>query len=351
MVTASSRRQSIKMQPVAELARQLLSPYEREQFSPIAEEPYLAVDLAEVGALKEAENFSHVCETIRRLPCPTIGIGEPPSPTCELSAALDVVVASAKEAVPAIGNICKNPLAAMTLVQQLRYAEGVSIASGLFAESVAYATLQGGREFQDSDLFSSKQKDSRQELAEEATATDSPVIVSREGDRLLLTLNRPQYLNAYSSAMRDALMEGLQLLASDHSLTGATLCGNGPCFSIGGDLREFGTFRDTAHAHAIRSTRNVGLMISELAERIECRVHRACIGSGIELPAFCQHIVATGDTFFQLPEITFGLIPGAGGTVSILRRIGRQRTAFMALSARKINAPTALSWGLIDAIE
>ena len=54
--------------------------------------------------------------------------------------------------------------------------------------------------------------------------------------------------------------------------------------------------------------------------------------------------------FLQLPEIRFGLIPGAGGCVSIPRRIGRQRTAYLALSARRINAATALDWGLVDAI-
>ena len=96
---------------------------------------------------------------------------------------------------------------------------------------------------------------------------------------------------------------------------------------------------------------NAGLLIAELADRIECRVHRVCIGSGIELPAFCQRIVATKETIFQLPEITMGMIPGAGGTVSVLQRIGRQRTAYFALSAKKIDAQTALEWGLIDAID
>ena len=58
----------------------------------------------------------------------------------------------------------------------------------------------------------------------------------------------------------------------------------------------------------------------------------------------------TSNTFIQLPEIKLGLLPGAGGTVSILRRIGRHRTAYLALSARRISAATALQWGLVDAI-
>ena len=61
-------------------------------------------------------------------------------------------------------------------------------------------------------------------------------------------------------------------------------------------------------------------------------------------------VVADSNTFFQLPEIKLGLLPGAGGTVSILRRIGRHRTAYLALSARRINAATALEWGLVDEI-
>ena len=87
-----------------------------------------------------------------------------------------------------------------------------------------------------------------------------------------------------------------------------------------------------------------------LGAKLEFQLHRACIGAGIELPAFAAHVVAARNTFMQLPEIQFGLLPGAGGTVSIAKRIGRHRTAYLALSARRINAATALQWGLIDAI-
>jgi enoyl-CoA hydratase/carnithine racemase len=56
------------------------------------------------------------------------------------------------------------------------------------------------------------------------------------------------------------------------------------------------------------------------------------------------------DTVLGLPELSLGLIPGAGGTVSISRRIGRWRTAYLVLSGRTIDAPTALRWGLVDEI-
>jgi enoyl-CoA hydratase/carnithine racemase len=62
-------------------------------------------------------------------------------------------------------------------------------------------------------------------------------------------------------------------------------------------------------------------------------------------------VVASEDAWFQLPELSMGLIPGAGGTLSLPRRIGRQRTAWLALSGVRLDAATALRWRLVDAIE
>jgi enoyl-CoA hydratase/carnithine racemase len=79
-------------------------------------------------------------------------------------------------------------------------------------------------------------------------------------------------------------------------------------------------------------------------------VHGACIGAGVELPAFAGRVVARPDATFRLPEVSMGLVPGAGGTVSIPRRIGRERFAPWALAGETIDATTALSWGLVDEI-
>lgn len=79
-------------------------------------------------------------------------------------------------------------------------------------------------------------------------------------------------------------------------------------------------------------------------------MHGAAVGAGMEIAAFGAHLEATPDAFFQLPEIRFGLIPGSGGCVSIPRRIGRMRTGYLALSARRLDARTACAWGLVDAV-
>lgn len=63
------------------------------------------------------------------------------------------------------------------------------------------------------------------------------------------------------------------------------------------------------------------------------------LGSGLEMAAFCGHVTSTPDAVFGLPELALGLIPGAGGTVSITRRIGRWRTAYLVLSGATITPP------------
>ena len=80
-------------------------------------------------------------------------------------------------------------------------------------------------------------------------------------------------------------------------------------------------------------------------------MHGQVLGSGLEMAAFCGWIEAQRDSVLGLPELALGLIPGAGGTVSVTRRIGRWRTAYLVLSGHTIDADTALGWGLIDAIE
>ena len=170
---------------------------------------------------------------------------------------------------------------------------------------------------------------------------------------LALEIEKKGFSGIYGPSLGDslALCEALALVSEDKTITRTVVQGAGACFSAGGDLDEFGEAGDGAFAHLVRMTRSAASLLHQLRERVEFRLHGACVGAGIELPAFSNHIVAATDSFFQLPEVAFGLIPGAGGTVSVLRRIGRHRTAFMALSNQRVDAETALAWGLIDAIE
>jgi enoyl-CoA hydratase/carnithine racemase len=119
-------------------------------------------------------------------------------------------------------------------------------------------------------------------------------------------------------------------------------------FCSGGDLDEFGTVADPATGHLVRVTRSVGRAVHEVAARTTVHVHGPNAGSGVELAAFAGTVVAAPDATFVLPEVGLGLVPGAGGTVSLPRRIGRHRTAWLALTGATIDAELAQRWGLVD---
>jgi enoyl-CoA hydratase/carnithine racemase len=149
--------------------------------------------------------------------------------------------------------------------------------------------------------------------------------------------------------MRDALAEALDVACADPEVS-VRLMADGPVFCSGGDLDEFGSVSDPAHAHEIRMAAGVPQRLAALAPRVSAHVHGASIGAGVELTAFAGTVVAAPDATFRLPELAMGLIPGAGGTVSLPRRIGRQRTAWLALTGVSLDARAALRWGLIDAV-
>jgi enoyl-CoA hydratase/carnithine racemase len=238
----------------------------------------------------------------------------------------------------------RTPLAAMALVQLLRLGRRLELDEALLAESFAYATLQAGPEF-------AAWLRARGAPRVVAPDPEAPVLALRDADVLTLVLNRPARRNAFSSALRDALVEALSLVVADDGVREVVLRGAGPAFCSGGDLDEFGSLPDAATAHAVRATRSAARLLADCADRVHVRVHGACVGAGAELPAFARRVSAAPDAFFELPELAMGLVPGAGGTASLPRRIGRQRTAWLALSGERIDARTALRWGLIDEIE
>lgn len=216
--------------------------------------------------------------------------------------------------------------------------------SGVMTESLAYSTLQAGPEF-------ARWLEERGPVLRMPDIAD-PVQAHRDGDIVRIAFNRPQRHNAFSTDARAALLEALAVAQLDPSVTGIVLSGNGPSFCSGGDLAEFGTFADPASAHLARTRYSPALALDALAARLgrACRaeVHGRVLGSGLEMAAFCGWVTARADAVFGLPELALGLLPGAGGTVSVTRRIGRWRTAYLVLSGRTVDAATALAWGLVD---
>jgi enoyl-CoA hydratase/carnithine racemase len=320
----------------------LRSPFANEEMSAAAGQPVVAVDLE--GDAGAEDDQARLIEVMGALSCVVIGVGHEISERAEMvAAACDVRVDDEAGLEPLIATAEQHPIAAASLALLLRGSQTRTIADGLAAESAVYSTLQAGPEFA-AWRVSRAAKHARPEAPE-------AVKVRRDGHRLFVTLARPHVHNAFNVAMRDGLTNALQIAASDKSITQVLLAGEGPSFCSGGDLDEFGSFSDPATAHVVRLSRSAARVAAEISDRLESRLHGACMGAGIEVPAFGRRIVANPHVRIALPEIALGLVPGAGGTVSIPRRIGRQRTAWLALSGAVIDGPTALAWGLIDALE
>ncbi|NEB02877.1 enoyl-CoA hydratase/isomerase family protein [Streptomyces sp. SID13726] len=237
--------------------------------------------------------------------------------------------------------VTAQPAAALALVQVLRMGARLTGPDQLVLESLAYSTLQGGSGFRDW-LAAAPRRTPR-------PATE-PVRLARDGARLTVTLDRPWVRNAFDAATRDALCEALHLAVADPTLTRVDLRGNGPAFCSGGDLAEFGTSHDPALAHLVRVGRSPAALLQRCAPKVTAHLHGACVGAGIELSAFAGRVLAAPDTVVRLPEVGMGLIPGAGGTASLPVRIGRERTACLALSGGELTADEALAWGLVDEV-
>jgi hypothetical protein len=234
----------------------------------------------------------------------------------------------------------RSPVAAQTLAGLLRLTSAASLADGLLAESLAYSMLMSGAEYR-------RWLEARPRR--EVPAPVAPaVLLERDEDVLTVTLNRPERHNAFSRWVRDGLCEAFDLAGADDSIASVVLRGAGASFCSGGDLEEFGTTPDLAAAHLIRLDRSVAARLDAVRERVTVRLHGACIGAGIELASFAGRVVAHPDSVIRLPELAMGLVPGAGGTVGITRRIGPWRTAYVALTGAPLPVATALRWGLVD---
>ncbi len=262
----------------------------------------------------------------------------------------DVVALSAEDRERIVENVGRSPIAAVTTCQLIRASVSMSdvpnsTEARLLLESTTYSTLQSGPEF-------TRWQAERKRASTRMPIPGPAVLLDRIGKELQITLNRPHRGNAVNRQLRDELSEGLALCLSDPSIDALALRGNGPHFSTGGDLDEFGTFANPADAQVIRTQRSPARLLSALSGSVHRRahLHGNSAGSGIELAAFADHVTSKVDTTFWLPELSLGLVPGAGGTVSIVDRIGAPRTVWLLLTGTRIDATTALEWGLIDEI-
>jgi hypothetical protein len=289
---------------------------------------------------------------LRRAPTVVVLVGEPAEVPRELLDAVDVALTAVPDppapwhdapVEPLAKRVAEQPLASVALASLLRVSERLPVWDAVAAEAATYGMLLG------SDAYH-RWLDGRAPAERPPGDGRPPVGATYRRDRVTLTLDRPEVHNALNTEMRDLLVAHLDAAAQVPWPRDIDLRGRGPSFCSGGDIAEFGMVADGATSYAVRLTRHPGLAVHRVADRARALVHGHCIGAGIEIAAFADRVVAAPRTQIRLPEVGMGLVPGAGGTVSLPRRIGRHRTAWLALSGETIDAPTALRWGLADEV-
>ena len=167
----------------------------------------------------------------------------------------------------------------------------------------------------------------------------------------VLTLDRPESLNAFSVQMRDDVHEALTAVRGDPEVRGLLVRGAGErAFCAGADLSEFGTTPSQTVARRVRWERDVWGLWLALPKPVVAAVHGYCLGSGVEIACVCDLRVASEDAIFGMPEVGLGLIPAAGGTQLLPRVLGQGRALDLLLTGRRFTAAEALSYGLVSEV-
>lgn len=164
----------------------------------------------------------------------------------------------------------------------------------------------------------------------------------------LVRLNRPQVLNALSSQLLEALMQALIELDENPQVRAMVVTGNERAFAAGADIKEM------AEASAIEMylKDNVSRFdrIRQVKKPVLAAVSGYCLGGGCELALSCDMIIASETARFGQPEITIGVIPGAGGTQRLPRVVGKAIAMEMILNNRMLTAQEALHFGLVNRV-
>ena len=163
-----------------------------------------------------------------------------------------------------------------------------------------------------------------------------------------LVLNRPKAINAFNIQMRDELYLSLSAANDDPEVRAILISGAGDRgFCAGADLSEFGSAPSQVVARRVRWERDLWGLFMSIRKPLVAAVHGFVIGSGVEITCLCDIRIASDDAVFRMPEAALSLVPAAGGTQTLSRNIGLGESMNMLLANSPMNAPRALSVGLV----
>ncbi len=170
----------------------------------------------------------------------------------------------------------------------------------------------------------------------------------RRGSVAVLTLDRPEALNALSREMLESLEERIALVAADGELRAAVLTGEGRAFAAGADIEQMRDFTALQALAFSRLGHRVCAALETLGVPVIAAVNGFALGGGCELACACDWIYASTKARFGQPEVNLGVIPGFGGTSRLPRRVGVAWARELVLSGEPIGADLALRIGLVN---
>ena len=176
------------------------------------------------------------------------------------------------------------------------------------------------------------------------------LIIEREGRTAIITINRPEKLNALNIATRREFGEALDLFRIDDEVRVVVITGAGEkSFIAGADIAEFAG-RTAFEQRAVMKSRDGFEAADQFPKPLIAMINGFCLGGGCELAMACDIRMASENARFGQPEINLGIIPGAGGTQRLARLVGEGRAMQMILSGEMIDAAEALRIGLVNAV-
>jgi 3-hydroxyacyl-CoA dehydrogenase len=167
------------------------------------------------------------------------------------------------------------------------------------------------------------------------------VRIEHDGDVAVFVIDNPP-VNAASIGVRRGLLHAIEMFEADRALSAAVIIGGGTTFIAGADIREFGQPAEEPRLPALIAA------IERCPKPVVAALHGTALGGGFELALGCDARVASPGTMVGLPEVTLGIIPGAGGTQRLPRIVGIARAIELVCSGARVSSAQALAWHLVD---
>ncbi|UCD30817.1 MAG: enoyl-CoA hydratase [Desulfobacterales bacterium] len=183
------------------------------------------------------------------------------------------------------------------------------------------------------------------------TMNDNVLLVEEQDGVLVLTLNRPELMNAFNFTLLNALKEQVDGLRFNEDIRVVIITGSGlKAFCAGADLKEREGMNELQVKTFIFTIRNLFTAIEDLNKPVIAAINGIALGGGMELCLACDIRIAAASASMGLTETRLAIIPGAGGTQRLPRLIGRGKAKELIFTGRRVDAQEALQIGLVNKI-